>query len=278
MNRKSESVLITQAVPLILTGIIFIGLAIFLRYFIVLLNSVTHVDISLKIRLTDVLVGLTIYIKTAVDFAIYMGNLMHAYPGWKNRIAIEVGTAVGNALGTIIVLSIWNFFRDVEVLLALMIFVASLVLFRLAQDGFAHALSGTTLHASLRKVIKLCETALGKINRIFAPVFSKLIPSLNVKAQTKKVGFLSLFMFAFTVPFILGLDDFAGYVPLFKIVNVFGFAIGVFSGHMILNIFLFISPETTIKMVKNAYISAVGALVFIGLAIWGISETIHLLF
>ena len=278
MNRKSESVLITQAVPLILTGIIFIGLAIFLRYFIVLLNSVTHVDISLKIRLTDVLVGLTIYIKTAVDFAIYMGNLMHAYPGWKNRIAIEVGTAVGNALGTIIVLSIWNLFRDVEVLLALMIFVASLVLFRLAQDGFAHALSGTTLHASLRKVIKLCETALGKINRIFAPVFSKLIPSLNVKAQTKKIGFISLFMFAFTVPFILGLDDFAGYVPLFKIVNVFGFAIGVFAGHMILNIFLFISPKTTINVVKNAYISAVGALVFIGLAIWGISETIHLLF
>jgi len=85
-------------------------------------------------------------------------------------------------------------------------------------------------------------------------------------------------MFAFTVPFILGLDDFAGYVPLFKIVNVFGFAIGVFAGHMILNIFLFISPKTTINVVKNAYISAVGALVFIGLAIWGISETIHLLF
>src|SRR3989344_4685377 len=164
MNNQKNDVLFTQAVPLILTGVIFLILAIILRFYIHTLNIFTDVDLSLNIRLGDVLVGMTIYLKTSVDFAIFIGNLMHAYPGWKNRIAIEVGTAVGNALGTIIVLSIWNFFRDVEVLLALMIFVASLVLFRLAQDGFAHALSGTTLHASLRKVIKLCETALGKIN------------------------------------------------------------------------------------------------------------------
>src|SRR3989338_6212459 len=183
MNRKSESVLITQAVPLILTGIIFIGLAIFLRYFIVLLNSVTHVDISLKIRLTDVLVGLTIYIKTAVDFAIYMGNLMHAYPGWKNRIAIEVGTAVGNALGTIIVLTIWNFFRNVEILLALMIFIASLVLLRLAEDGFEHALSGNTFNDYFRRFVQFHEVILQRINKIYAPLFNKLIPSMNVQSK-----------------------------------------------------------------------------------------------
>ena len=41
---------------------------------------------------------------------------------------------------------------------------------------------------------------------------------------------------------MLGLDDFAGYVPLFNVVNVFGFAIGVFSGHMVLNAFLYVSP------------------------------------
>ena len=278
MNRKSESVLITQAVPLILTGIIFIGLAIFLRFFIIILNNFSDVDISLKIRLTDVLVGLTIYLKTSVDFAIYIGNLMHSYPGWKNRISIELGTAVGNALGTLIVLAIWNFFRDVEALLAIMIFIASLVLLRLAEDGFEHALAGNKLSGFLRQILMITEKILSKINKIYAPIFNKLIPSLNVKASSKKVGFLALFMFSFTVPFILGLDDFAGYVPLFKVVNVFGFAIGVFAGHMILNIFLFISPKTTINVVKNAYISAVGALVFIGLAIWGISETIHLLF
>jgi len=54
------------------------------------------------------------------------------------------------------------------------------------------------------------------------------------------MAFLPLCVFSFTVPFILGLDDFAGYVPLFDLINVFGFAIGVFSGHMFLNIMLYI--------------------------------------
>ena len=191
MNRKSESVLITQAVPLILTGIIFIGLAIFLRFFIIILNNFSDVDISLKIRLTDVLVGLTIYLKTSVDFAIYIGNLMHSYPGWKNRISIELGTAVGNALGTLIVLAIWNFFRDVEALLAIMIFIASLVLLRLAEDGFEHALAGNKLSGFLRQILMITEKILSKINSIYAPIFNKLIPSLNVKAQSKKIGFLA---------------------------------------------------------------------------------------
>ena len=50
-----------------------------------------------------------------------------------------------------------------------------------------------------------------------------------------------LLLFSFSVPFILGLDDFAGYVPLFNIINVFGFSLGVIGAHMLLNIALFIN-------------------------------------
>jgi len=277
MNNQKNDVLFTQAVPLILTGVIFLILAIILRFYIHTLNIFTDVDLSLNIRLGDVLVGMTIYLKTSVDFAIFIGNLMHAYPGWKNRIAIEIGTAVGNALGTIIVLTIWNFFRNVEILLALMIFIASLVLLRLAEDGFEHALSGNAFNDYFRRFVQFNEVILQRINKIYAPLFNKLIPSMNVQSKAAKASFLSLFVFAFTVPFILGLDDFAGYVPLFKIINVFGFAVGVFLGHMILNIFLFISPNITINVVRNAFISLIGAYVFIGLAIWGISEALHIL-
>lgn len=81
-----------------------------------------------------------------------------------------------------------------------------------------------------------------------------------------------------TVPFILGLDDFAGYVPLFNIVNVFGFGIGVMLGHMILNIFLYISPKRTIRAVKNPIVSFVGSIAFIFLAVWGFIEAYKLLF
>ena len=75
----------------------------------------------------------------------------------------------------------------------------------------------------------------------------------------------------------MGLDDFAGYVPVFNVVNVFGFSIGVVVGHMLLNILLYLSPATTIRVVKNPVISFVGSLAFIGLAIWGIVEVVHLL-
>jgi hypothetical protein len=83
---------------------------------------------------------------------------------------------------------------------------------------------------------------------------------------------------SFTVPFILGLDDFAGYVPLFNVVNVFGFAIGVFLGHMVLNIFLYLSPKRTIQAVKNPIISLVGSIAFVLLAGWGLFEAYKLLF
>ena len=81
-----------------------------------------------------------------------------------------------------------------------------------------------------------------------------------------------LLLFSFSVPFILGLDDFAGYVPLFNIINVFGFSLGVIGAHMLLNIALFINPDATVKIVRNEWVSFIGSLAFIGLGIWGLIE------
>ncbi len=79
------------------------------------------------------------------------------------------------------------------------------------------------------------------------------------------------------MPFILGLDDFAGYVPLFTVVNVYGFAIGVIASHTILNIALFLSPQKTIVIVKNEIVSFLGALAFIGLGVYGLVETVKII-
>src|SRR3990167_3904370 len=97
-----------QLLPLALTVVILVLLSGILWGEIILLNQFTSQKILTDIRWSDVLVGLTIYLKTSIDFAIFMGNLMHANPGWKNRIAIEIGTAVGNASGTLIILAIWT--------------------------------------------------------------------------------------------------------------------------------------------------------------------------
>ena len=117
---------------------------------------------------------------------------------------------------------------------------------------------------------------LTKLNTLFNPILKYIVPQMHTDTKAN-LPFWRLIGFAFVVPFILGLDDFAGYVPLFDVVNVFGFATGVFAGHMVLNILLYISPRHTIEVIRNAYISFAGSIAFIGLAVWGLIEVVKLL-
>jgi len=278
MQKKSSSQLIEQGVPLSLTVISFLFFSSLIYIVIILLNRIGTQNILTKIYISDVLIGITIYLKTSVDFAIFIGNLMSSYPGWKNRIAIEIGTAGGNALGTIIILIIWNFFRSVEWLLALMILIAALVLFKLAQDGLEHTgEKGKNLPRLFQPSAHIIELFLNRINKITHPILSRILPNISMRPDISKT-WTGLFISSLSVPFILGLDDFAGYVPIFNIVNVFGFSIGVLFGHMILNIFLFISPQRTIKVVKHPLVSFFGSIAFILLGLWGLYEVVRILF
>lgn len=267
-----------QIIPLaatVVTAVILIGV-IYLE--IITLNRFTPTDILTKVQWSDILIGLTIYLKTSVDFAIFIGNLMAAYPGWKNRISIEIGTATGNALGTIIILAIWDFFKEVKLLLAAMILIAALVLLKLAEESLSHVNDQEVgAKERLKTITKRIKTVLSPINKFLHGGLKYIMPNLSMKPKMN-LTFWGLLATSFTIPFILGLDDFAGYVPVFNIVNVFGFSIGVIVGHMILNIFLFISPSNTIKAVKNPVVSVVGSLAFIGLAIWGFYEVFNILF
>lgn len=173
------------------------------------MNLFSRHDIVLQLQWQDILVGMTIYLKTSVDFAIFIGNLMARFGGVRNRIAIELGTAAGNALGTMLILAIWNFFRDIDWILALMIIIAALVLFRLAEDGLEHALASKAQYPDLFTSIALyLQIALQKINKLCAPILNKLVPHISMNMAGGKLNFISLFAFSFTVPFILGLDDF----------------------------------------------------------------------
>lgn len=263
---------IKNMIPIALTLVVFLALAGLLYLEILGLNLITKEDIGTTIHWQDVLVGMIIYLKTSVDFAIFIGNLMHKNQGLRGRIGIEIGTAVGNALGTMIILIIWTFFKEVNWLLGLMIILAALVLFRLAEDSLEHADIGR--HKN--KIIHFMHTGLLKFNKTVEPFLSKIVPSHSIKPKAATT-FMGLLATSFSVPFILGLDDFAGYVPLFSIVNVLGFGIGVMLGHMILNILLFISPSKTIAIVKNRYVSMVGAIAFILLGLWGLFEAAKLI-
>ncbi len=272
-----------QQLPVLLTFVVFAVIAGLYFIFINLLNVAPGKSIQTSLALSDVLFGLTIYLKTSVDFGLLMGLLMKQYTGVKNRIAIETGTALGNALGTMAVLFLWYFFKEIHWLLALMVLFASLVLLKLAQTSLEHLHEkdeetgeATRVNPSVLAGASLLEKVLKPINKITSPVLSRVMPELSFKSQGN-LSFWGLLLTSITIPFILGTDDFAGYVPLFTVVNVYGFGIGVFLGHMILNIFLFLNPSATIKAVKNPIIGVIGSVVFFGLAIWGLYEGIQLL-
>ena len=277
-NSKLKSATKEQLIPLILTVVTAGALILLIFLEVTILNKLIPEKIHRTIQWNDVLIGLTIYLKTSVDFAIFIGNLMANYKGVKNRIAIEIGTAAGNAFGTILILAIWDFFKEVKPLLAVMIVIAALVLLKLAEESLEHIKDeekGSQLR--LMKMSARITSILTPINNFFHKGLRFIVPNLSMKPK-KGLSFWGLVGLSITIPFILGLDDFAGYVPLFNVVNVLGFSIGVILGHMVLNIFLFLSPKTTIKVVKNPVVSIIGSVAFIILALYGFYEVFKILF
>lgn len=273
-----KKVLIKQFVPILLTILTFLILSTCLYGLLLILNSLPLKEkILLDFRKRDVLIGMAIYLKTAIDFAIFIGNLMHTNPGWKKRIAIELGTAVGNAFGTFAVLIVWIIFKEVPILMMIMIFLASVVLLRMAQESLEEFLKERKSFIDIRMPVYLLQDQLNFVNKLFRPILKFVVPHLNL-TRTKKLSFTNLAVFSFTIPFILGLDDFAGYIPLFDVVNLFGFALGVMLGHMILNIGLFVWPSKTVQIVRHPFVLIIGGVAFIGLALWGFYEVFKLLF
>ncbi len=264
-----------QIIPIILTFLTFFLLWGILFFLISFLNTLpTKEKIILTLRKTDILIGFVIYIKTSIDLAIFVGNAMQRNPGTKKRIAIELGTALGNGIGTFLILIIWVFFRKIPILMGFMIILASLVLLQMAQESFElfyKKNSGSRISSHVFFISK----QLNFINKAGGKFFKYILPNFNI-LNVDTLPFLGLIIFSFTVPFILGLDNFAGYIPLFSIVNVYGFAIGVFLGHMLLNLGLFLSPTKTTSLVRHPLALAAGGLAFVGLAFWGFYETLRI--
>jgi hypothetical protein len=276
MNKKLKKILIEQAFPIFLTFLTFLGLATLLYGLLLILSTInTGSPIILDFRRREVLFGIIIYLKTAVDFAIFTGNLMHSNPGWKKRIAIELGTAVGNGFGTFLILIIWTIFKSIPPLMIIMIFIASVVLLRMAQESFEEFLKQRQSFIKLKMPVSLLQDQLNIVNRIFRPILKFFVPNLNL-TKTKKLSFINLVIFSLAIPFVLGLDDFAGYIPLFTLINVFGFTLGILLGHMLLTIGLFAFPKKTVEVVKHPMVLVIGGLAFIGLGIYGFYESVNI--
>lgn len=271
-----SKVFINKAVPSALTVLTFIILSTGLYGLLLLLNTLPlKVQIILDFKNSDLLLGMAVYLKTAFDFAIFMGSLMETNPGWQKRIAISVGTALGNALGTFLMLIIWVLAREFSLLSLIFTLLASVILLRMAQESFEEFLKQKkSFLLDIKMPVYLLQSQLNFVNKIFRPVLKYFVPDLNL-TRTKKLSFVNLLAFSFTIPFILGFNDFAGYIPLNEIVNLFGFTLGVMVGHMLLTIGLFALPTLTVRVVKHPIILIGGGIAFIGLGLWGIYQVLR---
>lgn len=274
--------------PLIVAVVVLIILTIVFYLEVLGLNALpfTKENLNTTINPVDVGIGMLIYLKTSIDFALFIGMLMKKYPGVKNRYAIEIGTGLGNMLGTALVLGLWTLFKEISILLGIMVLLASLVLFEMANASLEHLFESNHNEVSndhvevknwQRRIARSIKLLISPILFFITPILSRIMPSMSQKPDTEPKSWWSLFFLSLSVPFILGLDDFAGYVPFFKVVNVFGFGIGVFVGHCLLNILLFLNPTLTIKAIKNPIVAILGALAFIFLGLYGLYEAIHII-
>ena len=274
-----KKVFIRKIVPLFFAIVTFLVLSTVLYGILLFLSSLPlNYPIILDFRRREVLIGIAIYLKTAIDFAILMGNLMHTNPGWKKRIAIGLGTAIGNAFGTFSILVIWTLAKEFRILVIVFIFVSSAILLRLAEESFEEFLKQrkSFIKINIRKPVSLLQNQLDFVNRIFRPILKFFVRDLDL-TKTKKLSFANLVIFSFTIPFILGFNDFSAYIPLFAYINVFGFTLGILLGHTLLTIGLFAFPKKTIVFVKHPIVLIWGGLAFIGIAVFGFWQVIKIL-
>ena len=131
-----KKISIQKVLPIFLAIITFFGLATILYGVLLLLDSLPlSYPVILDFRRRELLFGIAVYLKTAIDFAIFIGNLMHTNPGWKKRIAIGLGTAIGNAFGTFCILILWTLAKEFKILIFIFVFISSVILLKLAEES-----------------------------------------------------------------------------------------------------------------------------------------------
>lgn len=262
---KRESVWYSQVIPLSLA---FVSMAVFLVILGLnahLLNKVFPVEpIKFVFRPLDLALGLYLYIKTSVDFAVFIGSMMVANRGWKNRVAVEWGTSLGNFAGTILILWIWVMFRSIgPIFEGLIVLIASFVLLELAAGSMERLKAARWDKAGgFREwFYKGAKNLL--IIRRYTAVFLGWMPDVEGAMAGKKLpNFRALLLYSFTIPFILGSDDFASYLSVFNVVNVLSFASGVILGHGLLLAGMFAAPMVVERLMASPSFSALAVTTF----------------
>ncbi len=274
---KLKKILVQKAIPVVLVILTFFALSTLLYGILLILSSLSlNYPIILDFRRREPLIGIIVYLKTAIDFTIFMGALMHTNPGWKKRVAIGLGTGLGNAFGTFLILTIWTVARNFTPLIVIFTFLSSIILLRLAQESFEEFLKQRQSFIKLKMPVSLLQDQLNLVNKLFRPILKFFVKDLNL-TKTKKLSFINLVTFSFTIPFVLGFTDFSAYIPLYRYINVFGFTLGILLGHTLLTIGLFVLTKQIVSLTRHPVVLIGGGLAFVAIGLFGFTEAIRVI-
>ena len=246
--------------------IIFSYLTYFILKYINTLNAVEE-KILITIIYEQVVLGMFIYLKTAVDYAIFVGRLMDKNQGIKKRLAMNIGTSLGCFFGVSLILIIWSIFKEVKIIMFILLLFSGMILIGLGDNSQEH------FH-DMNKNFKTPVQVFFNITRPIVNMFTFFMPEGSMKAKT--LDLKSLFIYSAILPFILGADDLAGYMVLMSISNVFSLLIGIYLADAVIDIFLFTNRKLTTKFVKNKFISYFGAIFFIIIGVLSIIKAINI--
>lgn len=234
---------------------------------LLILNCFMSEPLALTLTIGQFLLGIFIYLKTSVDYALFVGGLMEQNPGIRNRIAMNIGTQIGCFIGVTAIVVIWSFFREIRWLMAILLVIAGMILIGLGDGSQEHF---ETLPGWAKRPLE----GFFNLTRPLVQIFTFFMPESDMSPQAMKWG--KLFLVSGIIPFALGADDLAGYMVLLTATNVFSLLLGIYFGDAIIDIALFAKPEWTVAVVKNRWVAYLGALFFIGLGILSITHAIQL--
>lgn len=238
------------------------------RFFIAhLINPVSAQPIKLEFHWLDFLVGFFLYFVTAIDYALIVGRMQVINHGIRARFVMNVGTCVGCFVGVTMVLFLWGFAKEIDWLIIALLIFAGCVMAKLAFEGLEYFVHSSSIWAPLRQITLRGVTLAHHLTEgltFWIPELSS--PKVVPMSLSKLAGW------SFLLPFIIGLDDFVGYMGAMTIYNVYSLLFGIFLADILIDILIFISPKMTRKLVENAWLSFLATYAFLYLLYKSFSE------
>lgn len=268
-STEKKHLLLKQFTPVIICAFLFIFFIqtthLFIQYFI---NPFSTEQIQIVLYPSNILVGFFLYFVTAVDYALVVGRMQVVNSGFKARIVMNIFTCVGCYVGVSLVLFLWGFAKEVYWILVPLLIFAGAIMLKLAYEGKDYLVFDNPI----AKKIGNGTTKLLTILYFPTRLLTAWVPELATP-NVQRMHITELAKWSFLLPFIIGLDDFIGYMGAMTIYNVYSLLFGIYIADIVIDLIIFISPKFTKKLVESPMLSLLAAYAFLYLAFKSFSES-----